>query len=106
MSPHARKISDGIASTFDVFADQRWREIVRERVPRCLNVLVAIKRMFSRDAFAPAFHALGVNGNQDDATPRSTSETRFEKVNERHGNFTKCNCLDFQLVLKTFKLQA
>src|ERR1700691_2785957 len=74
---------------------QKRRQIMLDRRPSRLSPLRTIKRIFRRHAFAPPVHPVGLNVNQQNAPAVDSSKARFEKMHERHVNFTKSNRFNF-----------
>ena len=82
-------------SGINVLPQKRWNQILRQRGPCAFDPFTAVERIFADDAFSPAVDSLAVHGNKKDATAVEMSETRLEKMDERHVNFTESDGFDF-----------
>src|SRR3954453_6665723 len=75
----------------DGLPQQRWREVANDHVPCALDVLLAVIRLLAGNALAPAFHAVTMHGNQDDAASVGAPKARLEEMDERHLQFANCD---------------
>ena len=67
--------------------DQSGREMMRDRRPRALDPLAAVKGVFGGYALGPTVDALAMGSDQQNAPAVDAAEARLEKMDERHLNF-------------------
>src|SRR6185312_4215117 len=77
--------------------DQRRSEKFANRCPRGFDPFVAKKRAFAGNAFAPAFNAFAIGGDEKDATLFSPPEAGFKKMLQRHSEFTESDGFNLHL---------
>ena len=61
---------------------------MNNRGPRSFRPFAAVERIFAGNTFRPAVDPLAMSGEQQNAAAVGTSETRLEKMHERHLDLT------------------
>src|ERR1044072_8309602 len=97
MATHRPHETEDLTRALDFVVQHHRGQKLRQRRPAGVSPFVAIKRPFASGAFAPTLGAILVgNTREDDPAFSSSTETGFEKVDERQANFAQFNRLDKQ----------
>src|SRR5271165_6617467 len=102
MTPNSRHQRDALARRRQRPAQHRRGEVVFHRGPCGFRPLTAVERIFSRHALSPTINPVAVNGHEKDLAAERALEARFEKVDERHLNFTQSDGFNFHVLSNPF----
>src|SRR5579871_143735 len=96
MAAHFAEQSNGLARAINIFSQKRRSKIALRGIPGCINRLFTIERVFTRDAFSPAFRPVRMNGEQKDAAFRGAAKAGLKEMHQRHMDLTQGNGFNFQ----------
>src|SRR5689334_16608323 len=86
-----------LSRALNLFVQHHRTKKLRQRRPRSVRPLAAIKRSLTGRALTPPLGAVGISDSrQNDAPLSSTTKASFEKVDERQANLAQFNRLDKQ----------
>src|ERR1043166_8709056 len=86
-----------ISGTIYVLSQQSRSKITLSGIPRGVNRLFTIERVFTGHAFAPSFRPVSMNRQQKDAAFCSAAKTGLKKMDQRHMNLAQGDRFNFQV---------
>src|SRR5215472_2748101 len=95
MAAHPRHHRRSFCAVLDPFSQKRRRQIFLHRIPGRINRLFAVKRILSGNALAPAFRAVSMHGQEQDAALRGATKAGFKEMHQRHMNLAQSNGFNF-----------
>src|SRR5262249_16417293 len=78
MSAHALKQSRRITGSLNGLSQKGRRQVTFNDIPGRVYRFFAVERIFTGDTFAPAFRAVSVQGQQQDAAFRGAAKAGFK----------------------------
>src|SRR5258708_1648909 len=79
---------------FDCPTQNPRSQILLRGIPRSVNRLFVIERIFTRYALAPSLRAVSVQGEQQDTAFGSALEAGLKEMDQRHTDLTLGNCFN------------
>src|SRR5580765_4379219 len=97
MGSHFGEKGRTLAGRVESLSKERGDQILCERRPGALDPFAAVVGIFADDAFAPTVGAFAMDGHEKNAAAVGATETRLEKMDERHLNLTQCDGFYFHV---------
>src|SRR5260370_691771 len=91
---------------FDCLAQNPRRQILLNGVPRRVNRLFVIKRIFTCHTLAPSLRAVGVQGEQQDTAFSGALEAGLKEMDQRHADLTHGNGFNLHECLARYLLSS